>query len=886
MNSAKSFRAWFQRLAGLFRKSKRDAEFAAELQSHLQLHMEDNLSAGMTPEAARRDALMKLGGVEQTKDNYRDRRGLPLFESFFQDIRFATRVLRKSPGFTAVVVLTLALGIGANTTIFTLLHASLWRPLPVEDPQQIFHLMRASSSGDFAGEFSYSYPLSQQFSKTAAPWGEVFATDTLASRKFGWDAVSSERVVGEAVSDNFFSVLGVWPILGRVFEPQDDSVLGGNHVAVLSQSFWTRRCQSDPSILGKTIFYDEKPFTVVGVARPGFAGIEPEATVDVWVPITASSDPDTNLLRLLARLRPGIDPARVQAVFEAAFRTHVSDTLWPTASPRFRQMLAAQHITVRPAASGLATTGRKYEKPLLVLLAVVATVLLISCANIANLMLARNASRRQEILVRLALGASRARIACQLLTENFILSLSGGGFAILLSVWGTRLLVSLLPPSPLPLTLNLRPDLAVLAFTASIATATAILFGLGPALRASREKLGMGFHGADRIIGSPLNGRFLLTGQLALSLPLLVGAGLFLETLHNLKTTDLGFRPENVVTFGLSFPRATSKDRQRQDCAEIKKRLESHTGVSVASYSRPGIYEDGGWSGGVEVLGRPTPGEDNDVGLIAGGPGFFESIGLGLLQGRYLNDHDLAENPPVAVVNESFARHYFGGDSAIGQHIKLGGIVRQIVGVVRDARHYGVRQRIWRMVYLPAQEGESFFVRTNLNGKLLSGLIRADVAATDKIPEVEDVRPLEAAIDDMVSQEHLTAILSSIFAVLACLLAAIGLYGVVAYGVSRRTNEFGIRMALGAGPSDIWELVLWQTVPFILGGIAAGVAVALGLTRALSALIAGMLYGVKQTDIATLAVAITVLVAIALVSAFLPAWRASRVDPITALRYE
>lgn len=874
------------RIWGWLSRRSADEDFRLELESHLEMLTQENLRRGITPEEARRAARVRLGGTTQISEKHREMQTLPFLETFVQDIRYGLRTLRKSPGFTCVAVLTLALGIGANTCIFTLLHASLWRPLPVEDPQQIFHLMRASSSGDFAGEFSYSYPLFQQFSKTAAPWGEIFATDTLSSRKFGWDAVSNERVVGEAVSANFFSVLGVRPSLGRVFEPQDDSVLGGNHVAVLSHGFWTRRCQSDPSILGKTIFYDEKPFTVVGVARPGFAGIEPEATVDVWVPITAWSDPDTNLLRLLVRLRPGIDPARAQAVFEAAFRAHVNDTLWPTASPRFRQMLAAQHITVRPAASGLATTGREYEKPLLVLLAVVATVLLISCANIANLILARNASRRQEILVRLALGASRARIACQLLTENFILSLSGGGFAILLSVWGTRLLLSLLPPSSLPLTLDLRPDLAVFVFTASIATATAILFGLGPALRASREKLGMGFHGAHRMIGSPWSGRLLLTGQLALSLPLLVGAGLFLETLHNLKTADLGFRPENVVMFGLSFPKATSEDRLRQDCAEIKKRLESHTGVIVASYARGGIYGDGGWSGTVEVLGRPTPGEDNDVGLIAGSPGFFESIGLGLLQGRYLNDRDLVENPPVAVVNESFARHYFSGDSAIGQRIRLGGIVRQIVGVVRDARHYGVRQRIWRMVYLPAQEGESFFVRTKLNGKLLSGLIRADVAATDKIPEVEDIRPLESAVDDMVSEEHLTAILSSIFAALACLLAAIGLYGVVAYGVSRRTNEFGIRMALGASRSDIWELVLSQTVPFVLGGVAAGVAVALGLTRALSALIAGMLYGVNQTDIAILAGATLLLIATALLAAFLPARRASRIDPMVALRYE
>src|SRR5690349_14494239 len=384
---------WTQRfwlkLQTLFRRSRTTQRLNDEIQFHLDQQIAENLASGMSPAEARHNAIRAFGNSTILKEQTRDTWGWTWLEQISQDFHHGMRALRSSPLFTIAVILSLALGIGANTAVFTLLHASLWKPLPIKDPQEIFHLMRASSSGDFAGEFSYSYPLFQQFSKTAAPWGEVFATDTLGSRKFGWDALSSERVVGEAVSGNFFSVLDVWPILGRVLEPQDDSVLGGNHVAVLSHSFWTRRCQSDPSILGKTIFYDEKQYTVVGVVRPGFAGIEPEASVDVWVPITAASldrewkpDPNINWLRLLVRLRPGVHPARVQAVFEAAFRAHVADTLWPAASPWFSQMLAGEHITVRPAASGLATTGRKYEKPLLVLLAVVATVLLISCANI------------------------------------------------------------------------------------------------------------------------------------------------------------------------------------------------------------------------------------------------------------------------------------------------------------------------------------------------------------------------------------------------------------------------------------------------------------------------------------------------------------------------
>ena len=882
-------------LRSLLRKEQVERELDEELRAYQEMAAEEKMKDGMSRNDALRAVRLERGTLDVSKEIVRSGGWESTVETRWQDIRYGLRMLRKSPGFTLVAVLTLALGIGANTAIFTLLHASLWTPLPVGDPKEIFHLMRSSSEGDFAGESGYSYPLFQQFSKAAAPWGEVFATETVRPTKFGLSGVSDQRIAGAAVSGNFFSVLKVGPIVGRVLEPQDDNVLGGNHVAGLSYAFWKRRFQCDPSVLGRRILYDETPYTVIGVARPGFTGIEPGASADVWVPITTGAvdrgwrpDPNVSWLHLLVRLRDGADAGRVQAVLEAAFRTHVTDVLLPSASPRFKQMLKVQHITVRPAASGLATTGRKYEKPLLVLFAVVAVVLLISCTNIANLILARNAARHHEIVVRLALGASRARIAWQVFTENSILSLSGAFAGVLFSVWATRVLVSLLPASPLPMAFNLEPDFVVLSFTAGVAVATAILFGLGPALRASREKPEMSLQGGRRVVASAWSGRLLLAGQLALSLPLLVGAGLFVNTLHNLKSSDLGFHAEHVITFDLSYPKGTSQDRLHQAYAEIKQRLESHRGVIVASYGSS-VYEDGGWSGGVDVIGNPSPAKDNDVGLISAGPGFFEAIGLGLLQGRYLSSQDQAEKPPVAVVNESFARHYFGSNPAIGQRIKLRfepQIVREIVGVVRDAKHYGVRERVWHMVYLPAQKGDSFFVRTDLNAQLLTGMIRADVAASDKTLQVQEVQPLVTVVNDMISQERLTALLSSMFGALACLITAIGLYGVVAYGVSRRTNEFGIRMALGAQRGDIRTLVLRQTLAVVLCGVAAGIGGALVVVRLLSSTINGMLYGIKPTDISLFMGATIALVAIALLAAFLPARRASRVDPMVALRYE
>src|SRR6516165_330368 len=351
-----SFHRTLARIRAVFHSNDLDRDLVLELESHIQILVEQHIRKGASREEAQRLARIELGGIAQLREAHREVRALPLPDAVLQDIRFAFRMLRKSPGFTTVAVFTLALGIGANTAIFSLLHASLWSPLPVSDPKEIFHLMRSSSEGDFAGESSYSYPLFQQFSKTAAPFGEVFATEVVGPRKFGLNGVSDQRIAGEAVSGNFFSVLNVGPIVGRVLEPHDDNVLGGNHVAVLSYALWRRRFQADTSILGKTILYDETPYTVVGVARPGFFGIEPGESVDVWVPATPVPDPNVIWLWFLVRLHRGVGPAQAQAKFEAAFRAHVADVLLPSASPRFKQMLIAQHITVRLFVSDTATT--------------------------------------------------------------------------------------------------------------------------------------------------------------------------------------------------------------------------------------------------------------------------------------------------------------------------------------------------------------------------------------------------------------------------------------------------------------------------------------------------------------------------------------------------
>jgi predicted permease len=876
-------------------------DLAAEIEAHIAERAEELMEGGMRELEARQQARREFGNPTLYAEMGGENWGWPWLERTLKDLRYAVRSLRASPLFTVTAVLSLALGIGANTAVFTLLYASLWKPLPVPAPHQIFQLRRYAENGPWNGESSYSYVLFAKLRAAGPGMGEVFATELFGSRKFGVNGVSNERISGEAVTVNFFSTLGVKPYLGRLFEPQDDSVLGGNHVAILSHAFWARRFRSNPAVLGKTIFYDETPYTVVGVAQAGFTGVDAATSLDVWVPVTSCVDkawltePNVQWLRLMVRLHPGVSPARAQALFENTFRMHVAEKLLPDADPHWRPTLEAQHLTLRTAAGGMATTGHKYEKPLLLLMAVVGTVLLISCGNVANLILARNSARQHEITIRLALGASRGRIAGQLFSESLLLAAAGAACALAMAVWGTQLLISFLPQPEVPLAFDLRPGFAVLGFTAAMAVATAILFGMAPAWRAGRGGAELSLRTAQRVTRTSLSGRLLVAGQLALSLTLLIGAGLFVTTLRNLNAADLGFRADNVVVVDLSFPKGTAGDRLRQTYAQIKERLESDPGVIAASYAWPGIYGRGGWSGGIQIEGRPAaPGEDNDVGMISTGPGFFEAIGMRLLEGRYLNAQDQADKPPVAVVNKSLARHYFGAGAAIGHRIQMSGtpdrpkLVREIVGVVGDARHYGVREKVMRMIYTPTwnPQGGSIFVRVQAGTPALNGTIRAVVAATDKSAQIEGINPLKTQVDDMISEERLTATLCAALGALAVALAAIGLYGVVGYSVSRRTNEFGIRMALGAQRGDVARLVIRQTVVFVVAGVSAGLAAALALAHIFSKAIAGMLYGVGPEDGLIFAAAALLLAAVALIAALLPARRASRIDPTIALRYE
>jgi macrolide transport system ATP-binding/permease protein len=521
-------RRWFYtlrlQLRSIFHRKSVESELDDELQFHLERHAEMQMTRGVPPDEARREALAALGGLAQRKEECRDMRKTQALEILCKDIQYGLRALRASPLFTFTAILSLALGIGANTAVFTLMHAVLWKSLPVRDPDRIVQLMRTSSKDPEGLSGRYSWYFYQQLIQDAPPFGELVAQTAASIQKFGLTMDSPERVTGESVSANYFRALRVAPLGGRVFEPEDDHILGGARVAVLSHSFWVERFRSDPSVVGKTIYYDETPYTVVGVAETGFTGVQSATAIDVWVPITtALSAQQLNAksdgsLTIFARLSANTDTAAAQGVWNGRFREYIAQDIVPRYPPQDRWPFESERVALRPAGAGLASVLQQYRKAIFLLMGMVALVLLISCANVANLVMARNVARRQEIGVRLALGASRGRITSQLLIESFLIAMAGAAAGMTIAAGAARSLRAMLPRSDTPLALDLRPDGAVLGFTIAVATVTAILFGLLPALRASRADVDAKLKAGVRVTGRSVSGRALVAGQLALSL--------------------------------------------------------------------------------------------------------------------------------------------------------------------------------------------------------------------------------------------------------------------------------------------------------------------------------------------------------------------------------
>jgi predicted permease len=809
-------------------------------------------------------------------------------------------MLQKSPVFSAVAVLSLALGIGANTAIFSLIDAVLLKMLPVASPQR---LVVFQMSGD-----GFSYPDYKLIRDTNTVFTGVLGYSP-ARLNVRIDGQLEPAGTGQLVTGNYYSVLGVRAILGRTLEPDDDRTPGAHPVAVISYAFWQRRFNRDPGVLRRTIEIAGLPYTIVGVTPPEFFGLEVGRAPDITVPVMMQpqvmpgmtswlvNERQTNSwLHVIARLKPGVSVPQAVASLQPA-ANQMNEEVRQFMAAKFGNALRAepQKLELLPGSKGLSDLRRQFSQPLAVLMAVVGLVLLIACANVANLLLVRATARRREIAVRLALGAARLRLIRQLLTESVVLSTLGGLAGLLFARWSARLLMAFLPKGEVPVALDLSPDVRILAFTLAVSVLTGILFGLAPALRAARLDLNPALTQKQTGGLRQSTGKLLVVSQVAFSLLLLVGAGLFLRTLGNLRSQDAGFQPEKILVVRLE-PLGSDFKSAKLDLAyrDFLRRIRAIPGVIAASLGGYSPFSRDPWERGgsfdnmptIAVEGRP----DTKVHWMQIYPDYFASLGLPILRGRDLRSQDQRTSQEVAVINETMARVLFPGRDPIGARFSFAGsrsIAIEIAGIVKDARYGSLREPVAPMFYqtfVQAHTGRgqmTLHVRTANAVTVAPAVLREVQQLCRDVPTFE-MQTLAAQIDGSVLEERLIATLCGFFAGLALLLAGIGLYGLMAYAVARRTNEIGIRMALGAQRSEVIWLVLREVLTLVGIGVATGIPMALAAAR----LISGSLFGVTAADPFTLGTATVVMLAVAALAGYLPAHRAARVDPMNALRYE
>ena len=882
----------WQRTLGFFRGRTADSDLEAEFADHIAMATEDHVRSGKSRDEARRLAAAEFGSQLSASEQVFEQRGLPWLESFLKDVAYAARGMRKGPAFTGVVMLTLALGIGANTALFSLVEAVMLRHLPVRDPGSLYFLDNVGAKGANGGP---PYEVYESFRDRTQSFDGMAAhtSDNLTAGIGG----RVEQVWGEYASGSYFEVLGVHAVRGRVLTPADDRLQPP--VAVLGYAWWRTRFGGDPAAIGKTVSINGTQFTIVGVAEPQFSGIVPGLSSGITVPITAvrpSMLKGANwFLDIVARLKPGIPASRAQAEIDPIYQNFMRTMV--DFAPDLRRDYF-DHMELLPAATGADKLRSQFAQPLLILMVLVGVVLLVGCANLANLFMARAASREREFAVRLAIGAGWWRLARQLLTETLLLFGCGAVLGLALAQCGSHLLSGFLAVGRTPLSIDPHLNGAVLAFTAGITLLAGLVFGVAPTLASAGSDPHGALHGSgarstDSRVRTGMRNA-LVVAQVALSLTLLVGGGLFVRTLANLSRLDLGFRQQGVLTMRV-FPAAA---------AYTDARLESFwSGLLERARRIPGVA-----SASVSVL---TPLSGRDVGIRVSVPGFqptggldelmtqnhvsvdyFDTFGIRLLAGRTFTAADAKDAPFVAIVNEAAARYYFGGRNPVGATVEMGDGARhrvcRIVGVVRDARHMNMRQEVPRFIYLPGTQRRdrlgqlTLAIRTPGNpGPLTAGLER-EVRALGPDILVTEVMTLHQQVDATLVQERLLSVVGGFFSILALVLSAVGLYGLLAHTVGQRTGEIGIRMALGADRGAVVWMILRRSLALVAIGLAAGVPATLWAARPL----ASLLYGLEPTDASTLTVGVLVLVATALLASYIPARRASRIDPLAALRSE
>ena len=881
------------------------SELESDIREHIARETEDNIARGVSPEEARRRAFLKFGNITRIKEDTRSVWTFVWPEQLLQDIRFALRMLRKSPGFTAVAVLTLALGIGANSAIFSLLDGLVLRNLPVPHPEQLVRIAARTADDSDSG---LSFPMFQEIARNQKVFSSMFVWEGEGVFNVQINGSLSRADVWP-IGGDFYSSLGAIPKIGRLIGPQDVDVNSARatQVAVLGYDYWQLRYGGDPNVIGKTIRIEEAPFTIIGVTRKGFAGMTADIPFQIAIPLTAeplisSGDADVQKhlqrrdslwLDGVGRLRPGVSMVQARAQLESLWPSILAATMPVNPTLAERNRFLALRLSVTSGSRGSSYVRGRFSAPLYVLLGISSLVLLIACANLASLLLARGAPRSHEMSVRVALGAGRWRLARQMLTESVVLSVAGASAGLVLGLWGSKALSSLIFDETyiVPGALNLRPDLRMFGFAAVVAVLTGVFFGLAPALRASAENPNSALQEGSRNIGRGASrlGRGLVLAQIAVSLVLLTSAGLFIRSLEKLRDVHPGFRVQGLLDAELyPSPGGYKGLNWGSYYRRLTDKVAGLPGVESVgiSHMRPGWME---WDEQIVSAGSHRSSTKTDCGMAM--PGFFRTMGIGVLRGRTFNWQDNADAPRVAVVSQNLAEKLFPHGDAIGQLIDFPSEPKwktvQIVGIVADASIYDVRKHVPPTIYVASiQYGDysgwsQLMVRTSVAPALVERSIQETVRSLghEYVPTIGTVA---ADINHSLLQERITAMLSGFFGVLALLIVGIGLFGLMAYNVARRTRELAIRLALGAQRKSLMRMILRETFTLVSMGLAIGLPCGLAATR----VIAHLFFGVTSYDPLTLAIVTSALLAVGTLACYIPARRAMKVDPMVALRYE
>jgi len=928
------FAQLWRRLLYCWRRSEFDRELQEEMRFHLQMKVEENIAAGMSAQEASNAAHRQFGNQTWLREESREMWNFRSIEMLFQDIRFGLRMMRKSPGFTAIAVLSLALGIGANTALFSLADAVLLKTLPVKEPGRLvlfnWQSGRAFRTNGIRGTFVGGYPPGMRGSSSfqshiveklreeqshdpSSPLADLFAFAWLGNLNVLVDG-QAEMAGGQVVSGNYFAALGVPPLLGRMMTETDDDASAAP-VAVLSHRYWQERFGADPAVVGKQINLNQTTFTIVGVTPPAFNGaLQVDQLPAVSVPIAFEpmlererpmidkpGKPGPWWLHLMGRLKPEATVEQAQASLDGAFQSLALERMPPPRKENEAAQIEAKdypHLLGLSGSRGMWEMRSVYSSTLYLLFGVVGLVLLIACANVANLLLARAALRASEITVRLAVGAGRWRLIRQLLTESMLLAALGGAVGVVFALWGKDALIALNGRRGdfLPANLDAHLSWRVLGFSVGASLLTGLLFGLAPAWRATRFDLTTALKESNRSSSGVARSRLskvLVIAQVTMSLVLLVGAGLFIRTLRNLQQVEVGFNQENLLVFTLRPGANGYKDeRLVQLYQQMLARLETLPGVRSATFAHVPLLAHYMDNSGLILPGETAQTEaEHTTNREIVRENYFATMEIPLLRGRGFNQQDNLSAPKVAIISETLARKFFPDDDPIGKRVgfdaKTAGQI-EIIGIARDIKYNSQREEDTPLIYLPwlqatEETGEMYFaLRAAGEPTALAAAVRQAVREVDNNLPIIDIKTQAAQASETLTQERLFANLLSFFGALALVLAAVGLYGVMAYSVAQRTNEIGIRMALGAQTGNVLRLVIWQGMKLVLIGLAAGVLAAFALKQ----IIASQLYGVQATDPLTFALVSALLMIIALLACWIPARRATKVDPMVALRYE